>query len=83
MLFSMCVSLPLPMVPIHILWLSLVTAGLPAMALVLDKDEGDVMKRTPRHPKEGEVARGLAWRIISRGCLIGAVTLVVLIVAYT
>ncbi|MBL1703807.1 cation-translocating P-type ATPase, partial [Klebsiella pneumoniae] len=75
MLFAMLLALPLPMVPI-------VTDGLPAMALGLDKAEGDVMKRTPRHPKEGVFARGLAWKIISRGFLIGAVTLVAFIIAY-
>lgn len=67
MLFAMLLALPLPMVPIQILWVNLVTDGLPAMALGLDKAEGDVMKRTPRHPKEGVFARGLAWKIISRG----------------
>ena len=56
------------MVPIQILWVNLVTDGLPAMALGLDKAEGDVMKRTPRHPKEG-VFEGLP-KIISRGFLI-------------
>ncbi|PFJ15764.1 calcium-translocating P-type ATPase, SERCA-type [Bacillus cereus] len=82
MLFAMLLALPLPMVPIQILWVNLVTDGLPAMALGLDKAEGDVMKRTPRHPKEGVFARGLAWKIISRGFLIGVVTLVAFIIAY-
>lgn len=82
MLFAMLLALPLPMVPIQILWVNLVTDGLPAMALGLDKAEGDVMKRTPRHPKEGVFARGLAWKIISRGFLIGGVTLVAFIIAY-
>ena len=59
MLFAMLLALPLPMVPIQILWVNLVTDGLPAMALGLDKAEGDVMKRTPRHPKEGVFAEGL------------------------
>ena len=66
MLFAMLLALPLPMVPIQILWVNLVTDGLPAMALGLDKAEGDVMKRTPRHPKEGYSLEGL-WKIISRG----------------
>ncbi len=82
MLFAMLLALPLPMVPIQILWVNLVTDGLPAMALGLDAPEGDVMKRNPRHPKEGVFARGLAWKIVSRGFLIGAVTLLAFIIAY-
>lgn len=62
--------------------MNLVTDGLPALALGLDKAEEDVMKRPPRHPKEGVFARGLAWKIISRGFLIGAATLIAFIIAY-
>ena len=58
MLFAMLLALPLPLVPIQILWVNLVTDGLPAMALGLDRPEEDVMKRGPRHPKEGVFARG-------------------------
>ncbi|MBO1624900.1 calcium-translocating P-type ATPase, SERCA-type [Bacillus arachidis] len=82
MLFAMMLALPLPMVPIQILWVNLVTDGLPAMALGLDKAEGDVMRRNPRHPKEGVFARGLAWKIVSRGFLIGIVTLLAFIIAF-
>lgn len=82
MLFAMILALPLPLVPIQILWVNLVTDGLPAMALGLDKPEGDVMRRKPRHPKEGVFARGLAWKIVSRGFLIGVVTLLAFIIAY-
>ena len=63
MLFAMLLALPLPMVPIQILWVNLVTDGLPAMALGLDKAEGDVMKRTPRHPKEGYLLEGLPGKL--------------------
>ncbi|UQD51653.1 ATPase [Bacillus methanolicus] len=76
MLFAMLLALPLPLVPIQILWVNLVTDGLPAMALGLDQPEENVMKRKPRNPKEGVFARGLGWKVISRGFLIGAVTLV-------
>ena len=82
MLFAMILALPLPLVPIQILWVNLVTDGLPAMALGLDKPEGDVMKRKPRHPKEGVFARGLGWKVVSRGFLIGGVTLLAFIIAY-
>ncbi len=80
MLFAMSLALPLPLVPIQILWVNLVTDGLPAMALGLDSPESDVMKRKPRNPKEGVFARGLGWKIISRGFLIGIVTLLAFII---
>lgn len=82
MLFAMLMSLPLPLVPIQILWVNLVTDGLPAMALGLDKPEDDVMKRKPRHPKEGIFARKLGWKVISRGFLIGFVTLLAFLTIY-
>lgn len=82
MLFAMLLGLPLPLVPIQILWVNLVTDGLPAMALGLDQPEDDVMKRKPRNPKEGVFARGLGWKVVSRGLLIGLVTLFAFIVAY-
>jgi P-type Ca2+ transporter type 2C len=82
MLFAMILGLPLPLVPIQILWVNLVTDGLPAMALGLDKPEDNVMKRGPRHPKEGVFARGLGWKVVSRGFLIGTMTLIAFIIAY-
>ncbi|MBL5800325.1 calcium-translocating P-type ATPase, SERCA-type [Bacillus sporothermodurans] len=82
MLFAMLMSLPLPLVPIQILWVNLVTDGLPAMALGLDKPEDDVMKRKPRHPKEGIFARKLGWKVVSRGFLIGLVTLLAFLTIY-
>ncbi|MCP1157990.1 calcium-translocating P-type ATPase, SERCA-type [Bacillus infantis] len=82
MLFAMLLALPLPLVPIQILWVNLVTDGLPAMALGLDQPEDDVMKRKPRSPKEGVFARGLGWKVVSRGFLIGIVTLAAFMLAY-
>lgn len=82
MLFAMILALPLPLVPIQILWVNLVTDGLPAMALGLDPAEGNVMKQKPRHPKEGVFARGLGWKILSRGFLIGLMTLLAFIILF-
>ncbi|WP_377889295.1 calcium-translocating P-type ATPase, SERCA-type [Alkalihalobacillus sp. R86527] len=82
MLFAILLALPLPLVPIQILWVNLVTDGLPAMALGLDPAEGNVMRRNPRHPKEGVFARGLGWKIISRGIMIGICTLAAFMICY-
>ncbi|RLL45264.1 calcium-translocating P-type ATPase, SERCA-type [Oceanobacillus piezotolerans] len=82
MLFAMLLGLPLPLVPVQILWVNLVTDGLPAMALGLDKPEDNVMKRPPRSPREGVFGRGLGYKIISRGILIGLVTLIAFMLTY-
>ena len=81
MLFAMILGLPLPLTAIQILWVNLVTDGLPAMALGLDQSEENVMKRKPRKAKEGIFARGLGWKIVSRGFLIGGVTLIAFMTA--
>ncbi|WP_430786047.1 calcium-translocating P-type ATPase, SERCA-type [Virgibacillus flavescens] len=82
MLFAVMLGLPLPLVPVQILWVNLVTDGLPALALGLDQPESDVMSRKPRHPKEGVFARGLGFKIVSRGILIGLVTLFAFMMSY-
>lgn len=82
MLFAVLLALPLPLVPVQILWVNLVTDGLPAMALGMDTSEGDVMKRGPRNPREGIFARGLGYKIISRGIMIGLVSLLAFMITF-
>lgn len=82
MLFAVMLALPLPLVPVQILWVNLVTDGLPAMALGMDTSEGDVMKRRPRNPREGVFARGLGYKIVSRGIMIGIVSLIAFMLTY-
>lgn len=81
MLFAMFLALPMPLVPIQILWVNLVTDGLPALALGMDAPDRDLMKHPPRPQNEGVFARGLGWKIVSRGFLIGVVTLSVFLIA--
>jgi len=75
MFMAMAAGLPLPLLPIQILWINLVTDGLPAIALGVDPAEQDIMERPPRHLTEGIFAGGLGIKILSRGILIGIVTL--------
>ncbi len=68
-------GLPIPLLPIHILWVNLATDGLPALALSAEPAEGDLMSRPPRHPKESIFAHGLGIHAIWVGLLMGGVTL--------
>ena len=71
------VGLPVPLLPIHILWINLVTDGLPALALSVEPAEDDVMKRPPRDPKESIFAHGLGLHAIWVGLLMGGIVLFV------
>jgi Ca2+-transporting ATPase len=72
-------GLPLPLLPIQILWVNLVTDGLPAMALGVDNKDPDVMSRKPRSPKESVFSQGLGTKIMLRGMQIAVGTLVVFV----
>lgn len=69
------VGLPIPLLPIHILWINLMTDGLPALALSVEPEEGDVMKRPPRHPMESIFAHGLGAHAVWVGLLMAAIVL--------
>ena len=66
---------PNPLLPIHILWINLVTDGLPALALASERAEKDAMKRPPRPPKQSLFANGVGYHIIWVGMLMAGVTL--------
>ncbi len=68
-------GLPIPLLPIHILWINLVTDGLPGLALAAEPAEKEIMKRPPRHPKESIFAHGLGAHIIWVGLLMGFVSI--------
>ncbi|MHB1142725.1 MAG: calcium-translocating P-type ATPase, PMCA-type [Sulfuricaulis sp.] len=68
-------GLPIPLLPIHILWINLVTDGLPGLALAAEKEERGVMQRPPRPPKESIFAHGMWQHILWVGVLMGAASL--------
>lgn len=68
-------GLPLPLLPIHILWMNLVTDGLPGLALAAEPPERDVMRRPPRRPAESIFAHGLWQHAIWVGLLMAALAL--------
>jgi len=68
-------GLPIPLLAIHILWINLITDGLPGLALAYEPAEPDTMKRPPIDPKQAILANGMGWFILWVGLLIGAVTI--------
>jgi len=69
------------LLPIQLLWINLVTDGLPAIALGLEPASPDVMTECPRDPKEPPVTRKMAVRIAIIGTLMGIVTLISFVIA--
>ncbi len=77
MFLGMILGLPIPLFPLQILWVNLVTDGLPAIALSLEPAEKDIMMQKPRGTKENIFSGGLLHLIVIRGILIGLCTLAV------
>lgn len=78
--FGVDINLITPLLPIHILWINLVTDSLPALALAVDPAEKDVMERKPNKKQKGIFTKGMSWRIIYQGVMIGLLTLAAFII---
>jgi Ca2+-transporting ATPase len=68
-------GLPMPLLPIQILWINLITDGLPGLALTAEPEEPDIMRRPPRPPQEGVFAHGLGLHVLWVGPLMAGLTL--------
>lgn len=75
MLLAVALALPIPLGPTQILWINLITDGLPAVALGLEKAEPDVMDRPPRPRRESVLGGGLWPRALAFGLLMGVLVL--------
>jgi Ca2+-transporting ATPase len=75
MVLAPFLGLPLPLLPVQLLWINLVTDGLPGLALGVEPPEHDVMQRPPRPPTESIFARGLWQHVLTVGLLMGAIPL--------
>ena len=76
---AILIGLPRPLIPIQILWVNLVTDGLPALALGLDPAEEGLMNQKPRDPDEAIFSGKMGFNIFSQGIFIGAITLIAFI----
>ena len=72
-------GLPLPMTPLQVLWMNLVTDTFPALALAIEPAEEGVLRQPPRDPKAALLSRRVVWRGVGYSVLIAGVTLVALV----
>ena len=77
MLLAPFLGMPLPLLPLQILWVNLVTDGLPGLALTVEPAERNTMQRPPYPPKENIFGRGMGARHSCVGLLMGMVSLAV------
>jgi len=75
MLFAALLGLPLPLLPIQILWMNLVTDGIPALALAVDPKAPDLMTRPPRRPEARLLDGGRLLAISGEGLMLGLIAL--------
>ncbi|MEN6478344.1 MAG: cation-translocating P-type ATPase [Anaerolineales bacterium] len=75
MLMAPLLGLPLPLTAVQLLWVNLVTDGLPGLALSMEHPAADTMSRPPHPPNESVLARGLGTYILWMGLLLGGVSL--------
>ncbi len=71
-----------PLTPLQILWMNLVTDGFPALALAMEPPESDVMDRPPHDPKESIFARGLGWYMVRVGIVFAILAISLMLWAY-
>ncbi|MEZ5398085.1 MAG: cation-translocating P-type ATPase [Bryobacteraceae bacterium] len=69
-------GMPLPLLPLQILWMNFITDGPPALALGVDPAEPGVMRHPPRPPGESILGDRLGWRALTNGALLGLTTIV-------
>ena len=75
MFVASLLGFPVPLLPIQILWVNLVTDGLPALALGVDPVDPQIMNRPPRKPDEPVITRARAWIMMAQGAFIAACSL--------
>jgi Ca2+-transporting ATPase len=82
MLVAPLLGYPVPLLPLQILWINLVTDGLPGIALALEPAERNTMQRPPRPPGESIFARGLGFHVVFFGSMLAAISILSLVLVW-
>lgn len=75
LLLGPLLGLPIALLPIHILWINLISDGLPAISLSYEKAEKNIMKRPPRPPQQNVFANGRGWHMVWVGIVMATIAL--------
>ena len=75
LLLGPLLGLPIALLPIHILWINLISDGLPAISLSYEKAEKNIMKRPPRPPQQNVFANGRDWHMVWVGIVMATIAL--------
>ena len=74
-LYTSLMGLPVPLTPVHLLFINLLTDSLPALAIGMEPADDDLLKEKPRNPHEGILTRGFMITMITQGLLIAAASM--------
>ena len=74
-LYTSLMGLPVPLTPVHLLFINLLTDSLPALAIGMEPADADLLKEKPRNPREGILTRGFMITMITQGLLIAAASM--------
>jgi len=75
LVIALMIGLPVPLLPVHLLWINLLTDGFPALALAAERGEKNLMRRPPRSNKESLTGGGFLWQMVLTGMLTGGCAL--------
>jgi len=75
MIMAIMAGLPMPLLPIQLLWINLIGDGLPAIALVNDPPAKDIMQHKPRSAQDSVFSGGLGRKVLARGLIMGSISL--------
>ncbi len=82
MLIAVLLGWPSPLLPVHLLWINLITDGLPALVLAADSPDGSLMRRKPRKAKESLANKPFLIAMLGTGMLTAAVSLTIFAIEY-
>jgi len=80
-LFAILLAFPIPLMPLAILWMNLITDSLPSLSLSVEKEEADIMKRKPRNPREN-ILDGILQFIVIAGLISFIATIIAFLLFY-